>query len=93
MKASKFSDAQKAFILKQGADGVPLADICRPAGISRATYFNWKKKYEGLAPLEMRRFERLENENRRLRALVADLSLDREMLQGSSPETSIYGLM
>ena len=45
MKASKFSDAQKAFILKQGSDGVPVADICRKAGISQATYFNWKKKH------------------------------------------------
>jgi Transposase. len=45
MKASKFSDAQKAFILKQGADGIPVAEICRRAGISQATYFNWKKKY------------------------------------------------
>ncbi|WP_434781280.1 transposase [Aminobacter carboxidus] len=43
MKASKFSDAQKAFILKQGADGIPVAEICRRAGISQATYFNWKK--------------------------------------------------
>ena len=48
MKASKFSDAQKAFILKQGADGIPVADICRKAGISQATYFNWKKKLDGL---------------------------------------------
>jgi transposase-like protein len=48
MKASRFSDAQKAFIQKQGADGVPVADICRKAGISQATYFNWKKKYDGL---------------------------------------------
>jgi putative transposase len=50
MKASKFSDAQKAFILKQGADGVPVADICRKAGISQATYFNRKKKYDSLLP-------------------------------------------
>lgn len=48
MKASKFSDAQKAFILKQGDDGVPVAEICRKAGISQATYFNWRKKYAGL---------------------------------------------
>lgn len=54
MKASKFSDAQKAFILKQGNDGVPVAEICRKAGISQATYFNWKQKYEGLLPTEMR---------------------------------------
>jgi putative transposase len=57
MKASKFSEAQKAFILKQGADGVPVADICRKAGISQATYFNWKKKYDGLLPTEMRRLK------------------------------------
>ena len=43
MKASRFSDAQKAFILKQGTDGMPVADICRKAGISQATYFNWKR--------------------------------------------------
>ena len=50
MKASRFSEAQKAFILKQGADGMPVADICRKAGISQATYFNWKKRYDGLLP-------------------------------------------
>ena len=81
MKASAFSDAQKAFILKQGADGVPVAAICRRAGISPATYFNWKKKYDGLLPTEMKRLKQLEDENTRLRKLVADLSLDREMLQ------------
>ena len=81
MKASKFSDAQKAFILKQGADGVPVADICRRAGISQATYFNWKKRYEGLLPTEMRRLKQLEDENGKLKKLVAELSLDREMLQ------------
>jgi putative transposase len=81
MKASKFSDAQKAFILKQGADGMPVADICRKAGISQATYFNWKKKYDGLLPSEMRRLKQLEDENGKLRKVVADLSLDKEMLQ------------
>ncbi|CAH1663519.1 Insertion element ISR1 uncharacterized 10 kDa protein A3 [Hyphomicrobiales bacterium] len=81
MKDSKFSDAQKAFILKQGADGIPVAEICRRAGISQATYFNWKKKYEGLLPAEMRRLKQLEDENAKLRKLVADLALDREMLQ------------
>lgn len=60
MKASKFSDAQKAFILKQGDDGVPVAEICRKAGISQATYFNWRKKYAGLLPDEMRRLKALE---------------------------------
>ncbi len=81
MKASKFSDAQKAFILKQGADGIPVAETCRPAGISQATYFNWKKKYDGLLPTEMKRLKQLEDENGKLRKLVAILSLDKEMLQ------------
>jgi len=81
MKASRFSEAQKAFILKQGADGVPVADICRKAGISQATYFNWKKRYDGLVPTEMRRLKQLEDENNKLRKVVADLSLDKEMLQ------------
>jgi putative transposase len=81
MKASKFSDAQKAFILKQGVDGMPVADICRKAGISQATYFNWKKRYDGLLPDEMRRLKQLEDENGKLKKLVADLSLDREMLR------------
>lgn len=81
MKASKFSDAQKAFILKQGADGMPVADICRKAGISPATYFNWKKKYDGLLPTEMRRLKQLEDENAKLRKVVTDLNLDKEMLQ------------
>jgi putative transposase len=81
MKASRFSEAQKAFILKQGADGMPVADLCRKAGISQATYFNWKKRYDGLLPTEMRRLKQLEDENNKLRKVVADLSLDKEMLQ------------
>ena len=81
MKASKFSDAQKAFIIKQGDEGTPVAEICRKAGISQATYFNWKKKYAGLLPTEMKRLKQLEDENSRLKKIVAELTLDREMLQ------------
>jgi putative transposase len=58
-----------------------VTDIRRKAGISQATYFNWKKKYDGLQPPEMRRLKLLKDENSELRKLVADLSLDREMLQ------------
>ena len=76
MKASQFSEAQKAFILKQGRDGMAGAEICRKAGISQATYFNWKKKYDGLVPTEMRRLKQLEEENNKLRRVVADLSLE-----------------
>lgn len=81
MKASKFTDAQKAFVIKQGEEGAPVAEVCRKAGISQATYFNWKKKYAGLLPTEMRRLRDLEEENGRLKKIVADLTLDREMLQ------------
>lgn len=81
MKASKFTDAQKAFIIKQGEEGTPVAEICREVGISPATYFNWKKKYAGLLPTEMKRLKQLEDENSRLKKIVADLTLDREMLQ------------
>ena len=81
MKASKFSDAQKAFILKQAEDGTAIAEVCRKAGISQATFFNWRKKYAGLMPSEMRRLKALEDENARLKRIVADLSLDKEMLQ------------
>lgn len=86
MKASKFSDAQKAFILKQGEDGVSVAEICRKAGISQATYFNWRKKYAGLLPDEMRRLKALKDENGRLKKIVADLTVDREMLQDFPPK-------
>jgi putative transposase len=81
MKASKFTDAQKAFIIRQGDEGAPVVEICRKAGISQATYFNWKKKYAGMMPSEMRRLRELEDENGRLKRIVADLSLDKEMLQ------------
>ena len=67
--------------MRQGEDGTPVAEICRKAGISQATYFNWKKKYAGMMPSEMKRMRELEEENARLKRIVADLSLDKEMLQ------------
>jgi len=81
MKASTFTDPQKAFVIKEGEDGTPLTEICRKVGISQAAYFNWKKKYAGLMPSEMRRLRELEDENSRLKKIVADLTFDREMLQ------------
>lgn len=77
MKASKVTDAQKAFVIKLGEEGTPVAEVCRKAGISHATYFNWKKKHAGLLPTEMRLRE-LEEENGRLKRIVADLTLDWE---------------
>lgn len=81
MKASKITDAQKAFVIKQGEEGTPVAEVCSKAGISQSTYFNWKKKYAGLLPTEKRRMRELEEENGRLKRIVADLTLDREMVQ------------
>ena len=68
-------------MIKQGEEGTPVAEVCRKAGISQATYFNWKKKYASMMPSDMRRLRELEEENGRLKRIVADLSLDREMLQ------------
>ncbi len=81
MKKTKFTEAQIAFILKQAEDGTPVSEVCRKAGISDATYYNWRKKYAGLMPSEMKRLKQLEEENRQLKRVVADLSLDKAMLQ------------
>jgi putative transposase len=81
MKASKFSEAQIAFVLKQAEDGTPIGEVCRKAGISDATFYNWRKKYAGLMPSEMKRLRQLEEENAKLKRIVADLSLDKLMLQ------------
>jgi putative transposase len=77
MKASKFSEAQIAFVLKQAEDGSAVAEVCRKAGISEATFYNWRKKYAGLMPSEMKRLRQLEEENGKLMRIVADLSLDK----------------
>ena len=81
MKRSKFSEAQIAFILKQAEDGTPIGEVCRKAGISEATFYNCRKKYAGLMPSEMRRLRQLEEGKSKLKRLVADLSLDKAMLQ------------
>ena len=82
MKASKFTDAQKAFIFKQAEDGTLVVEVCRKAGISTATVFNCKEKYAGSMSSEMKRLRELEQENARLKKIVADLALDKEMVSG-----------
>jgi putative transposase len=81
MKRSKFSEQQIAFILRQAEEGVPVGEVCRRVGISEQTYYWWRKRYGGMMPSEMKRLKQLEEENMRLKKLVADLSLDKEMLQ------------
>ena len=81
MKRSKFTDSQVALILRQAEEGTSVAEVCRKAGISEPTYYNWRKKYGGLMPSEMKKLKQLDEENGRLKKLVADLSLDKAMLQ------------
>ncbi len=70
MKKTKFTEAQIAFILKQAEDGTPVSEVCRKAGISDATYYNWRKKYAGLMPSEMKRLKQLEEKNRQLKRIT-----------------------
>lgn len=81
MKKSKFTEEQIAFALKQAEVGTSIEEVCRKMGISDATFYNWRKKYGGLGPSELRRLKQLEEENSKLKRLVADLSLDKAMLQ------------
>ena len=80
MKKSRFSEQQIAFALQQAESGTPIEEVCRKLGISEGTFYRWKKVYGGLMPSEVRKLRHLEEENARLRKLVADLALDKEML-------------
>lgn len=81
MKRSRFTEQQIAFALQQAEQGTPVAEVVRKMGISEQTFYRWKKKYGGLMPSEVRKLKQLQEENTRLKRLVADLSLDKEMLQ------------
>ena len=81
MKKTKFTEQQIAFAMRQAETGTRVVEVCRKLGISDATFYNWKKKYGGLGVSELRRLKQLEEENRQLKRMVADLSLDKQMLQ------------
>lgn len=81
MKKSKFTEEQIAFALKQAESGTRVEEVCRKMGISQATFYAWRRKFGGLGVSELRRLRQLEEENRKLKQLVADLSLDKAMLQ------------
>lgn len=81
MKTSKFSETEIAYSLRQAEEGTAIGEVCRTAGISEATFYNWRKKYGGLLPSEKERLKQLEDENSKLKELVADLSVDKAMLQ------------
>ncbi len=81
MKRTRFTEEQIAFALRQVEGGVPVKEVCRKLQISEQTFYRWKKKFGGLGVAEVRRMKQLQDEVRRLKQLVADLSLDKAMLQ------------
>jgi len=81
LRKSRFSNEQIAYALRQAENGTSIAEITRKLGISENTFYNWKKKFGGLGTPEIRELRQLREENGKLKQLVADLSLDRKMLQ------------
>lgn len=81
MRKSRFTDEQIAMALRQAESGTPVEEICRKLGVSQATFYRWKRKFGGLGVSELRELRQLREENRKLKGLVADLSLDKTILQ------------
>ena len=81
MRTTRYTDEQIAFALRQAETDTSVQEVVRKMGISEQTFYRWKKLYGGLGPSEVRRLKQLEEENRRLKQMVADLSLDKHMLQ------------
>ena len=86
MKKSRYTEEQIAFALKQAEMGTPVADVCRKLGVAEQTFYRWKNKYGGMLPCDVKRMKQLEEENAKLKKLVADLSLNKIMLQDDSPK-------
>ena len=81
MKKSRFTEEQITYALRLADSGQPVVDVCRQIGVSEATFYTWKKKYADLGVTELRRLKMLEDENSRLKRIVADLTLDKQILQ------------
>src|SRR5689334_13057756 len=81
MKKSKFTEAQITYALREAEAGSPVLDLCRKLGITEQTFYRWKKKFGGMGVPELRKLRQLEEENLKLKQLVADLSLDKPILQ------------
>jgi len=81
MKRKRYTDEQIAYALRQAESGTPVAEICRKMGVSQQTFYTWRRKFAGMGVAELRELRQLREENRKLKQLVADLSLDKHMLQ------------
>jgi putative transposase len=81
MKGKRYTNEQIVYALKQAESGEKINELCRKMGVSEATFYNWRKKYEGMGVSEVRELRQLRDENEKLKRLVADLSLDKHMLQ------------
>jgi putative transposase len=81
MKKTRYTEEQIAFALRQAESGTPVAEVIRKMGITEPTFYRWKKQFAGMGVTEIRRLKQLEDENARLKRLVADLTLDKTMLQ------------
>jgi len=81
MRKSRFTEEQVAFALRQTESGTPVTEVCRKLGITEQTFYRWKRRYVGMGVAELRRLRQLEDENRKLKKIVADLTLDKHMLQ------------
>jgi len=81
MKRSRFTEEQITYDLKRAEAGEVVTEVCRELGVSQQTFYQWKRKYQGMGVTELRRLRQLEEENQKLKRLVADLSLDKHILQ------------
>ncbi len=81
MKRKRFTEEQITYALRQAESGTPVAAVCRKLGVTEQSFYRWKKKYQGMGVAELRRLKQLEQENRKLKQIVADLTLDKQMLQ------------
>jgi putative transposase len=81
MPRKTFSEEQMVYALRQAEAGTPVGEVCRKLGVTEQTFYRWKRKFAGLGVAELRRLRQVEEENRRLKQLVADLTLDKHMLQ------------